>query len=208
MGNITFLMTAVFDPLPLTLDKLQFLVFIFALLLPNLCNMSILHHHTKFFEDRSNCCWDGAIVVIFKMAAATILDFQKFQILAVGWLYIVASMHHRAKFHQDQLNRCRDMAILQFFKMAATWHLRFVGSILGPSTMTWNRCRSFNNVKLSIFCQFGSKAWKHLFTSPKLGFGGYISPVCREVSCKWICTQFGTAIGVADIITCDNFSDD
>jgi len=27
MGNITFLMTAVFDPLPLTLDKLPFLIF-------------------------------------------------------------------------------------------------------------------------------------------------------------------------------------
>jgi len=43
----------------------------------------ILHQHTKFRKDRSNRCGDIAIFVIFKMAAAAILDFQKFQILTV-----------------------------------------------------------------------------------------------------------------------------
>ena len=41
----------------------------------------ILHQHTKFRKDRSNRCGDIAIFVIFKTAAAAILDFQKLEIL-------------------------------------------------------------------------------------------------------------------------------
>jgi len=44
----------------------------------------ILHHRTKFYKDRSNCYGDIAIFVIFNMAAAAILNFQKFKILAVN----------------------------------------------------------------------------------------------------------------------------
>jgi len=40
----------------------------------------ILHHHTKFCKDRSNRGGYIAIFVIFKIAAAAILDFQKFEI--------------------------------------------------------------------------------------------------------------------------------
>ena len=43
----------------------------------------ILHQHTKFYKDRSNRYGDIAIFVIFKMAAAAILDFKKFDILMV-----------------------------------------------------------------------------------------------------------------------------
>ena len=39
---------------------------------------------TKFCEDRSNRYGDIAIFVIFKMAAAAILNFQKFKILTIG----------------------------------------------------------------------------------------------------------------------------
>jgi len=38
----------------------------------------ILHHRTRFGNDRSNRCGDNAIFVIFKMATAAILDFQKY----------------------------------------------------------------------------------------------------------------------------------
>ena len=38
----------------------------------------ILHHRTKFRKDRSNLCKDIAIFVIFKKAAAAILNVQKF----------------------------------------------------------------------------------------------------------------------------------
>ena len=43
----------------------------------------ILHQRTKFRKDRSNRYGDIAIFVIFKMAAAAILHFQKFEILTV-----------------------------------------------------------------------------------------------------------------------------
>jgi len=43
----------------------------------------IMHHQTNFRKDRSNRCGNIAIFAIFKMAAATFLDFQKFVILTV-----------------------------------------------------------------------------------------------------------------------------
>jgi len=46
----------------------------------------ILRQRTKFHKDRSNRCGYIAIFVIFKMAAAAILDFQKFKILMVDAL--------------------------------------------------------------------------------------------------------------------------
>ena len=46
----------------------------------------ILHQRTKFRKDRSNRYGDIAIFVIFKMAAAAILNFQKFKILTVDLL--------------------------------------------------------------------------------------------------------------------------
>jgi len=42
---------------------------------------SILHQRTKFRKDRSNLCGYIAIFVIFNMAIAAILNFQKFEIL-------------------------------------------------------------------------------------------------------------------------------
>jgi len=69
-----------------------------------------LHQRTKFGKDRSNRCGDIAIFVIFKMAAAAILNFQKFKILTVCPLY-VSNVRHLAKFHQNWSNGYRDMAI-------------------------------------------------------------------------------------------------
>ena len=45
-----------------------------------------LHQRTKFRKDRSDRCGYIAIFVIFKMAAAAILDFQKFKIFTVDAL--------------------------------------------------------------------------------------------------------------------------
>jgi len=44
----------------------------------------ILHQRTRFCKDRSNRYGDIAIFVIFKMAAAAILNSQKVKILTVG----------------------------------------------------------------------------------------------------------------------------
>jgi len=43
----------------------------------------ILHNLAKFREDRSIHCCDIAIFVIFKMAAAAILVFEKLEILTI-----------------------------------------------------------------------------------------------------------------------------
>jgi len=43
----------------------------------------ILHQRTKLRKDRSNRCGDIGIFVVFQMAAAAILNFQKFEILMV-----------------------------------------------------------------------------------------------------------------------------
>jgi len=59
----------------------------------------------KFRKGWSNCCGDIAIFMIFKMAAAVILIFQKFEILTVDPLY-AAIVRHRVKFHQNPSNRC------------------------------------------------------------------------------------------------------
>ena len=57
----------------------------------------ILHQHTNFRKGRSNRCGDIAIFVIFQMAAAAILNFQKFEILMVFPL-LGANMRHCAEF--------------------------------------------------------------------------------------------------------------
>ena len=70
----------------------------------------ILHQRTKFYEDRSNHYGDIAIFVIFKMAAAAILDFQKFELLTVDPRY-EANVRHCTKSYQNRSNGCRDIAI-------------------------------------------------------------------------------------------------
>ena len=94
-----------------------------------------MHQRTKFRKDRSNCCGDIAIFVIFQMAAAAILNFQKIQNFngrsAVGYgdftVFKMAAvrhlgfvkfnfltvgadkrpiLHQRTKFRNDRSNRC------------------------------------------------------------------------------------------------------
>ena len=68
----------------------------------------VLRRRTKFRKDRSNRCGDIAMIfMIFKMAAAAILDFQKFEVLTVDPLQ-VANMRHLAKFNQNRSNGCRN----------------------------------------------------------------------------------------------------
>jgi len=48
-----------------------------------------LHQRTKFRKDWSNHYGDIAIFVIFKIAAAVMLDFQKFEISTASPLFLV-----------------------------------------------------------------------------------------------------------------------
>jgi len=68
------------------------------------------------------------------MAAAAILNFQKFKILTVDPVS-GANVRHRAKFHQDRSNG-RRFGFNSFCKLATVRHLGFVGRLLGPPTMT------------------------------------------------------------------------
>jgi len=61
----------------------------------------ILHHYTELCEDRTSFRRDInlAIFLFSNMAAAAILNFQKFEILTASRLYGV-NMRHRAKFRK------------------------------------------------------------------------------------------------------------
>jgi len=61
------------------------------------------------------------------MAAAAILDFQKFEILMIDPLY-EANMRHHAKFHQNRSNGCRHMAIERFLKWRPSAILDLLGA--------------------------------------------------------------------------------
>jgi len=52
-------------------------------------------------------CCNIAIFVIFKMAAAAILDFQKFEILTV----LESNLHDLAKFYENWSHGCGDTVI-------------------------------------------------------------------------------------------------
>ena len=57
-------------------------------------------HRVKFCENRSNGCGDIAILRFSKMAAAAILDFQKFKFLPADTLER-PNLRTPVKFHQD-----------------------------------------------------------------------------------------------------------
>jgi len=84
-----------------------------------------LHQSTKFRKDRSNRYGDIAIFVIFKMAAAAILNFQKFKIFnsrSPVWGQCASSCQVSSK-SVKRLQRYGDLTV---FKMAAVRHLGFV----------------------------------------------------------------------------------
>ena len=76
-------------------------------------------HHVKFRENRPNGCGDIAIFRFFKMAAAAILDFQKFIFLTAS-TFERPNLRYCGKHHQDRKIRCRHMANFQCF---SRWRL-------------------------------------------------------------------------------------
>ena len=63
-------------------------------------------HRVKFCQNRSNGCGDIAILQFFsKIAAAAMLDFQKFKFLT-AITFERPNLRHCAKFHQDRSIRC------------------------------------------------------------------------------------------------------
>ena len=119
------------------------------------------------------------------MAAAAILFFfEKLEILTICPLY-GANLRQHAKFHQI------DQTVAEiwrfngfFFKMAASAILdmtgvywdhprRLLGGLYRCAKFGWNRCSTFDNMKVLIFCAFGLKTPIY---APKIGvFGGFDS---------------------------------
>jgi len=65
-----------------------------------------------------------AIFGFFKLAAATVLDFNNLKFLTVRTVKNV-KLHHFAKFRRNRSNRGRDMVIFHFLKTAAAAILDF-----------------------------------------------------------------------------------
>ena len=87
-------------------------------------------------------------------------------------------MHHCTKFYQIGRSVVKILRFFEFFKMAAVRHLGFVWGIFGQPTVFVglyhsDRCSSFYNMNISIFCPF---SWKMPSHAPKIGFFGNLIP--------------------------------
>ena len=143
----------------------------------------ILHQWTKLRKDLSNRFGDIAIFVTFQDGGRRNLKFSKI-LNFKRWSAVRSNMRHLAKFHQNRSNGCIDMAIFRFSK----WRLSAIFDLLGAywdqkrwplgglyrcAKFGWNRCSSFDTMKLSIFCPFGLKTPIH---APKIGVLGVFHP--------------------------------
>ena len=93
----------------------------------------------QFHKHRSNCCGHITIFVIFKMAAATILHFQKFEILTVGTLLqqCTQSSASREQYSAGSRHSCKTDHQQVFYKRCLSEVLQLLfgvpqGSVLGP----------------------------------------------------------------------------
>ena len=82
------------------MDKLQFLIFIFAVLLPNLCNVLLCNYRTYL---------SSLGLSILSTAAVRHTRLSKIKTLTLRQVLGANYMHHRAKFHPktvEHLQRC------------------------------------------------------------------------------------------------------
>ena len=120
--------------------------------------------HTKFRKNRSNRWGDIVIFVIFQMAAAAIS------------LYQISSKSGKPLQRYGDLtffSKWRPSAILDFLGAYRDHPRRPLDGLYRCAKFGRNRCSSFDNMKLSLFCPFGLKTPIH---APKIGGFGGISP--------------------------------
>ena len=96
----------------------------------------ILHQRTKYRKDWSNRCVDFAIFVIFKMAAAATLYYQKFKILTIICCTgsICVTVPNFIKIHQTVAQIWRFNG---FFKMWPSTVLDLLSRLGTPTMTTW-----------------------------------------------------------------------
>ena len=101
------------------------------------------------------------------MAAAAILDFQKFQILTRSGVRVqYASLYQISSKSIKRLQRYVDLPVFSKWRPSAILDLlgaywdyprRPLDGLHRCAKCGRNRCRSFDNMKLSLFCPFGLK---------------------------------------------------
>jgi len=120
--------------------------------------------------------------VIFQDGDRRHLGFEKkIEIVTVCPLQR-ANLRHRAKFHEKSIKRLlRDGDLTVFFSKwrpsaildlsGAYWDhpRRLLGGLYRCTEFGWNRCCTFDNMKVLIFCAFGLKTPIH---APKIGVLG------------------------------------
>ena len=110
---------------------------IFKFLTVLMVKRPILHHYAKCRKDWSIRWWDIAIFVIFKMAAAAILDFKNsnffYGLIPVGGQCV--SLCWISSTFMELLRRYGNVTV---FQNGNILHLGCVGCVFGPPTMsTW-----------------------------------------------------------------------
>jgi len=138
----------------------------------------VLHQRTKFYNDRSNLYGDIAIFVIFQDGGRRHFGFSKIRNFngrsAVRVQF--SSLYQILSKSVKRLQRYSDLMV--FFQNGGrppSWICWApIGTTRDDHLMVENRCSSFDNMKLLIFCPFGLKTPIH---APKnWGFRG-ISPL-------------------------------
>jgi len=144
----------------------------------------ILHQLSKFRKDRSNHCGDIAILVIFQDSDHRHLGFSKIQNFN-GTSAVRVTLPDLIKIGQTVADIWRFNGFFKWWSSAILDLLgdywdhpqRPLDGLHRCAKFGRNRCRSFDNMKLSIFLQFGLKTPIH---APKIGVFGAFYPQNEE----------------------------
>jgi len=150
---------------------------------------SILHNRAKFREDRSICCCDIAIFVVFQdggrhhLGFWKILNFNGLSPVGGGAICVTVPKFIKIGLTVAEIWRIngfckrRPSAILDL--SGAYWDHpgRLLGSLYRLAEFGWNRCSTFDNMKVLTFCAFGLKTPIH---APNIGVWGGFDSLNRE----------------------------
>jgi len=82
------------------MDRVQFLIFVFAVLLPNLCNALLCNYRISLLNTFS--------FSILEIAAVSHIRLSKFKLKLTFRQVLRTNMRHCTIFRKDRSNRCGD----------------------------------------------------------------------------------------------------
>jgi len=138
------------------------------------------HHRAKCRQNWSFHCGDIAIFQIFKMAAASILNFWNCEILLANRVLegrdasacqILSKLVNQLRFFD--FSRWRPSAILDSFGACLDHPQWEIVGLYHSAKFGYDRCNNFYNMNISIFGTFG---WKMPIHAPKIGVFGNLIP--------------------------------